>query len=400
MPSYLASAQASRIRKPGSVAGLRRHASSPFAANSRTKPSIKRAQSLQDVVEQKGSDHEELPKEGAVLSVIQVATAVDVLSAMHHATTTMFSQIPERAGLNSVRIAEVLNFQRSMPPLVSLAHVHALISASSKTERQINSLVTQGAIRRIKIFNRGNDISGASDYLVATASFASLLTASSIDTETTATFLTLLSTHPHATTLSPTVLPPHTIPVLTRAGFLVSSSTTTRPTPNPTSTLSGSSLVSHASISRAHSGTQGAVGGSSAFEELGGVGHAPTTAKPPTSTTPAPLHITLPNAGAYIRLLTSARAHLRDLLQKSPYQSSPMSLLKERWDGSVDSVDSSASQARMVRGVFASVLPGKTRKWRVLKGVRFEWVVEEALGAGEVEVCETGAVGLGIRRRV
>jgi hypothetical protein len=77
-----------------------------------------------------------------------------------------------------------------------------------------------------------------------------------------------------------------------------------------------------------------------------------------------------------------------------------MSLLKERWDGSVDSVDSSASQARMVRGVFASVLPGKTRKWRVLKGVRFEWVVEEALGAGEVEVFDTGAVGLGIRRRV
>jgi hypothetical protein len=346
-------------------------------------------------------DPEQLPIKSAALSVIQVATAVDVMSAMHHATNTLFSEIPERAGLNSVRIAEVLNFQRSMPPLVSIAHVHALVSASSKTEREINTLVTQGKIRRIKVLNRGNDISGASDYLVTTASIQSLLATSSVDTKTATLFLAFLSQHPHATTISPTHLPPQTLPILTRAGFLVSSSTTTRPT--QTSSLKSSHLVSHASISRAHSNTLAAVGGPSAFEELGGVGLAPTTSTSTSTTgstpTQLPLHITLPNTGAYIRLLTSTRSHLRDLLQKSPYGETPLTTLKERWDGSVDSVDSSASQARMARGVFASVLPGRTRKWRFLKGVRFEWAVEEALGAGEVEVFETGAVGLGIRRR-
>lgn len=117
-----------------------------------------------------------------------------------------------------------------------------------------------------------------------------------------------------------------------------------------------------------------------------------------TSTHP-PLHISLPNQGAYVRLLSEARTHLIELLSKSAYRESPLNLLKERWDGGVDSEQSTASQARNVRGVFSEILPAKTKKWRALRGVRFEWAVEEALGKGDVEIFETGAVGLGIRRR-
>jgi hypothetical protein len=43
------------------------------------------------------------------------------------------------------------------------------------------------------------------------------------------------------------------------------------------------------------------------------------------------------------------------------------------------------------------VLPGRTRKWKDFHGLKFEWVLAECLGAGLVEVFETGSVGLGVR---
>lgn len=395
MPSYLNS----RIRKT-TPSTLRRHSSSPFTAATRVKPSIQRAKSLAEAFEDAEDDEgDRLDATGVTSAVLPDPAAVDVLSALNHAVGSMFCTIPERAGMNSVRIAEVLNYQKNLPPLVSLAHVHALISASSKTERDINALIADGEVRRIKVIGRGNDISGASEFLITTASLKQLLSRSAIPEHIVEDFLDLLAQHPRATTLPPNRLSPSHITAITRAGFLVSSSTVTR-----NLSLAGSTLVSTASISRAFSGSSGAVGGDAAFENLGGVGSATSTSRSgssSSSSSSADLLLSVPNIGVYIRLLSVGRTHLVDLLRKSAYAEAPLDLLRERWDGGVDGVGeldpNTGSRARMARGVFSGVMPAKTKKWRKLWGMRFEWALQECLGAGLVEVFETGSVGLGVR---
>jgi len=387
----------SRIRKPAS-ASLRRHSSSPFSGATRVKPSIQRAKSLAEAyvkanaADNDGEDEDDrLDATGVTLSIMPDPAVVDVLSAMRHATESMFCSIPERAGMNSTRIAEVLNFQKNLPPLVSLAHVHALISASSKTEREISTLIASGEIRRIKVAGRGNDISGASDFLMTTASLQKLLHDSGIAADVSDNYLHLLKQHPRATSLPSGLLSPTHITALTKAGFLVSTSSITR-----NLSLSGSSLTATSAISRAFSGSSGAVGGEAAFENLGGVGSAKRFTSSASSSSTAHLLVSVPNIGAYIRLLNAGRAHLVELLNKSSYKEAPMYLLRERWDGAVDG-ESSASKARMVRGVFSEVMPAKTKKWRNLWGLRFVWALEECLGTGMVEGFETGSVGLGVR---
>lgn len=73
-----------------------------------------------------------------------------------------------------------------------------------------------------------------------------------------------------------------------------------------------------------------------------------------------------------------------------------MDLLRDRWDGAVET-DKSFHLAKRARGEFAGILPGKTKKWKELYGMKYRWVLEEALGAGLVEIFETGSVGPGIR---
>lgn len=392
MPSYLNS---SRIRKTP-PASLRRHSSSPFSSVARVRSSPQRAKSLAQAYEgAEDDDDRRLDDNGIRVSVLPVAEVIDVLTAIDHGVTSLFCPIPERAGMNSVRIAEVLNFQKKLPPLVSLAHVHALISASSKTERDVNTLIDAGAIRRIKVVGRGNDISGASDFLVTTLSLERLLQNSHVPDTVISDFLSLLAHNPRATTISPAQLPPSHLPALVSSGFLVSSSTVTR-----NLSLSGSAIVSTASISRASSGSTDAVGGQAAYETLGGVNSSSrttTTTTLSTTSTSAALHLSLPSIGALIRLLALGRAHLLELLAKSAYRELPLSLLRERWDGAIDGENSSASKARNVRGIFSEIMPNKTKKWRKLWGMRFEWALAECLGAGEVEVFETGSVGLGVR---
>ena len=90
------------------------------------------------------------------------------------------------------------------------------------------------------------------------------------------------------------------------------------------------------------------------------------------------------------------RAHISALLRRSASGEAPLGLLKDRWDGAVET-EKSFHVAKRARGEFAGVLPGKTRKWKELYGMHFRWVLEEALGAGLVEMFETGSVGPGIR---
>lgn len=94
--------------------------------------------------------------------------------------------------------------------------------------------------------------------------------------------------------------------------------------------------------------------------------------------------------------MVDARNHLLALLNKTKYKEMPLSALRERWDGGVTANDIKAERKKL-RGEFAGVLPGRTKKWKTFYGMRFDWVLEECLGAGLVELFETGSVGRAVR---
>lgn len=104
----------------------------------------------------------------------------------------------------------------------------------------------------------------------------------------------------------------------------------------------------------------------------------------------------LPNTGTHIKLLVDARTHLISLLKKSKYKEAPLDLLRERWDGGILSKEDIADKKK-ARGEFAGILPGRTKKWKQYYGLRFEWILEECVGAGLVELFETGSVGTAAR---
>lgn len=324
-------------------------------------------------------------------SSFALASAKDVMSAIDHATQSMFCVIPERAGMNSTRIAQLLNFQKHLPPVVSPAHVHALVASSSKVEREIASLVSAGEIRRIRLTGRGSDTSGLSEVLITYESLDRSLKSSALPEDVVDHFLQVLQSTPRATSVSSMSLSSAHLTALAKAGYLVSSSLS-RDNVN----LSGSSLVAMPSISRAASGSVAAVGGEAAFEQLGGVGSARRISQPKTSSDGHDLHLSLPSIGSYIRLLKAGRAHLLELLGKSQHHEAPLYLLRERWDGAIDS-EARSSVAKRIRGDFSGVMPAKTKKWKDLSGLSFDWVLEECLGAGLVGTFDTHSVGLGVR---
>jgi hypothetical protein len=106
--------------------------------------------------------------------------------------------------------------------------------------------------------------------------------------------------------------------------------------------------------------------------------------------------LSLPNTGPYLRLLNVGRSHLLTLLKKSKYHEAPLTLLRDRWDGSVET-NQPFSQAKRTRGEFGGVLPGRTKKWKQFYGMSFHWILEHALGAGLVELFDTGSVGPAVR---
>ncbi|KAK5050744.1 hypothetical protein LTR84_003303 [Exophiala bonariae] len=399
MPLYLTASHSSRVHKSGQSSATtgRRNSASPFSNAPRRKSTIQRSHSLAGALEDGLTDNEDdaLLPTGKVVSVLKIDEAKDVISAVHYGRTSMFAAFPERAGMNSVRIAEVLNFQRNLPSIISLAHVHALLAASSKTEREISALQSAGKIRKVKVVGRGNDISGVSEVLITTDDLDSLLQRSNISADVITDFCTALRRFPRATSIPAQELFESSVTELSRKGFLVSSSLSG----SRNLSLAGSSLVGIPKISRAASGTSDAVGGDAAFENLGGVGSAKRPKAHGNRTSHAQggeLALSVPNLGPYLRLLSAGRAHLLELLGKSKYKEAPLYLLRERWDGAVDT-DNRISTAKRVRGEFSAVMPSKTKKWKDLYGLSFDWALEECLGAGLIELFETRSVGLGVR---
>jgi Serine-threonine protein kinase 19 len=182
MPLYLTASHSSRIRKSSAKPpSLRRSSSSPFAGLSRNKP-VQRTKST-DLQPDLSSDgvSDKLDDTGQVIPLAAISPVNNVVQAIEHSHATIFCDILERAGMNSTRIAEVLNFRKELPPILSLAHVHGLITASTRTEREITGLIAAGTIRKLIVSGRGNEISGLGEFLVLTSDLEACIQDNSLD---------------------------------------------------------------------------------------------------------------------------------------------------------------------------------------------------------------------------
>ncbi|KAL4780631.1 serine-threonine protein kinase 19-domain-containing protein [Aspergillus varians] len=377
MPLRITSAPVSGIKKRKTTAPARPGAS-PFASHARSKPSVRPPGGVKSDNPQ--FDHDPLPDLGLSRHISETAPVDNVLAALQHIRDNMFEELPARAGMNSTRIAQVLNFRRSLPPLVSVAHVHTILDAPTKVEREIMQLVMMGRIRRLIVPGRGNDAAGLGDCLVLAEDWEKMVRGSGLDTDLREKFLTVLARIGNTCAIPGTAFSAAEYTALVRAGFIVSSSSLAKgtfsvpslpnlPTAAPTAAASRASSTAHPSDSELASRSQ--------FHT-------------------ATLFLSLPNTGPYLKLLGAGRDHLITLLNKSKYGETPLTLLRDRWDGAVES-ERSFSVAKRARGEFAGILPGKTKKWKDLYGMNFRWVLEEAVGAGLVEIFDTGSVGPGVR---
>lgn len=172
MTLRLTSAPVSGIKKRKTAAPKSR--TSPFAAHARRKPSS----AATGAVKAAAADFElgePLPDVGGSHFISETAPVQNVVQAIQYIRSNMFDELPARAGMNSTRIAEVLNLRRSLPPLASVAHVHTLLDSPTQVEREIVDLVQTGRVRRLIIPGRGNDAAGLGDCLVLSEDWEKLV---------------------------------------------------------------------------------------------------------------------------------------------------------------------------------------------------------------------------------
>jgi hypothetical protein len=156
-------APSSRIRKnrrPSAAALLRRSTSSPTAASPRRTPS-------QPAKTPTSDDDERLNDTGVIATLAADLNFRDVPQYMEYILNRMFSGMPEKVGMNSTRIAQVLNFRKALPPIVTVAHVDALSMSSTKTDREIAEMAQAGVLRRVVIPRRGVGASAVGDALIS-----------------------------------------------------------------------------------------------------------------------------------------------------------------------------------------------------------------------------------------
>lgn len=403
MSFKFSAAHSSRIKKSTSSSKQ----NSPFSSLPRRKPgsqasSKKKAQTQGNDDDDDDEDddlfEDRLDDLGLVKALATDLTLRDVAQAVMYIRGRMWSSMPERAGMNSKRIAEVLNFRAQLPPIVTASHVQALLNSPTTVERETAELTRGGALRKIIVGGRGN----MGEVLVLVRDLEDMIKKSPLLGEgEKEKFMRVLRERPTAMKISRAELSAEEAKALLHAGFITSS------TPSWTSTEvfstpgegSRGTMTSLNSISRAASGSLAAVGGEGAVHAAGGSGGGGSlgAARNPTGE----FSLAIPGTGAYLKLVGEARAHLRSLLVRSSrFREAPGSMLRERWDGGVaaDGSDGSSSAARKrARGEFAGVLPGRTRKWKQFYGITYEWALEECVGAGMVEVFDTGSVGRGVR---
>jgi len=326
----------------------------------------------------------------------------DVPQALRCVRATMFAPLPARAGtgVSSTRTARVLALRAALPPLASAAHVATVLRSASATEREVDELARAGVLRRVLVARRRHHRPGsaaaasAAEQLVEVADLARLARESTALPEPArAAFLAWLEEDRGSRVPAGRFAPP-VADELVRAGFLtaqgagagaVTAGLFARPEDR-------TSMMSLEAVARAASGSVGAVGGEGAVHAVGGSGARGGG----TGGGGGDFALAVPGNGQLCKLVAAALEHLAALLAKTPYREAPETWLRERWDGGV-ARDDGHGAAKKARGEYAGVPAGRTRKWKEFYGLRFEWILAEAVGAGLVEVFETGSVGRGVR---
>ncbi|KAL8684506.1 MAG: hypothetical protein Q9218_008259, partial [Villophora microphyllina] len=343
MPLNFSAAHSSRITKrTAKPPSLKRSATSPFTSFSQRKP-IQRSKSKPEY-----PDHDEelfderLYDLGLVISLASDHSFKNIVEIVEYATSHMFDPLPEGGGFNSVRIAEMLNFRKSLPKTVTLAHVHSLSKSPTATEKETSELIKAGVLRKISIPGRGTGGSTIGEALVLLKDLEEMLDRSeAIYDSLKEKFMTYLRNNPHSSPIPSISFSIADIHSLKRAGFLTLASQPFQSTPISNTNTNPSPSTSIPTISRAASGSLAAIGGSGAIVEAGGT--LGLHRQNPNSTD---LQLSLPNTGPFLRLLSTARTHLISLIQKSRFQETPLYLLRERWDGGIASSDDSASHGK------------------------------------------------------
>ncbi|OHF01308.1 hypothetical protein CORC01_03341 [Colletotrichum orchidophilum] len=342
--------------------------------------------------------HDRLEDAGLVAALATDMSLRDVVQAIKYTRSRMFGPVPmEATGMNSTRTAEVLNYRRAMPGIVTISHLHALLISPTAVEREIAELQRGGVVRKIYVQRRG----GLGEALIQTSELEEMISHSAeLDDDAKTAFATFLRENPLAQTMPRLACGGHRhADALVRAGFLTAS---IHPQHVNTPLMNlhlrpedRGSLMSIQAVSRAASGSFDAVGGQGAIHAAGGGGGAPSLSRADASSSGAEFTIAVPGNGSFLKLTAAAVQHLTQLLSKSQFREMPVSMLRERWEGGV--ARDEARLARRARGEFAGVLPGRTKRWKEFHGLEFNWVLEEAMGTGLLEVFETRSVGRGVR---
>lgn len=380
---------------------LRRTSSaSPFAALQRRKSSSSSRTAKED-----GS--ERLEDTGLTPSLAPGNTPQDVMSLIKHIRDVAFDDIPDKAaGMGSERISEVLRFREALPPIVSLAHLLALSTSATHTERELARLLAEGHVRKVVIPGRGRGGTAVGEGVVLTSEWEKRVEDDQgLERGVKQKYVALMQGHRTSLTVPTSSLSSEEVRALVSAGYLttptaLSSSTSTSSLLAPLGSSSSLLSISKAGSSAA-TGTLAAIGGVGAVHESGGSGSVLSGQCPQSSHKDVSQTMTfsLPRTGAYLALLTQSRTHLLALLKSlSPrYKEATQEVLREKWNGNV--LGDMASQQKRARGEWSGVLPGKTKRWREFYGLRFEFVLAECVGSGLVEIFDTGSVGMGVRGR-
>lgn len=381
---------------------LRKQPSSSFFSKlARQKPSQTTSRKRTHTDE---DDHFETPTPlqdvGIVTSLPPKATSQDVLSLMRHAQASKFDPIPERAGMNSVRIAETLNYRARLPPIVTLAHIYALALSATEVDREVARLARDGVVRQTSVLGRGRGIAPVGQGLVLVSDWIKVVEASQLEATLQEKYIRVMRENPTAVSVAAILFTASEVTALVNCGFMTFGNGIGREISLPGLQPSIQRSVSD-SGALATTGTYAAVGGRQAVHDHGGGGKglSSTTGKVTGSgQNLGNLTFALPCTGTYLALLTDARQHMIELLSKaSPkFKESTRDLLRERWNGGI-LTDDAPARAKRARGEFVGVSPGSTKKWRKFHGLNGDWVFEELLGSGLVECFETGSVGLGAR---
>ncbi|KAF2159056.1 hypothetical protein M409DRAFT_71300 [Zasmidium cellare ATCC 36951] len=373
----------------------RKSAASPFSNAPRKKPG-----SRQNSLAEK-EEAERLDDIASIPSLANSETPRNVGGLIRYIQDNAFEDIPERAaGMNSEQISGTLRFRARLPPVVSVAHLHALSASSTDTERELSRLTAMGKVRKVSVPGRGKGGSSVGEVVVLTDDWKRRAREGGVEEEVANKYTALMNQYPGTATVSISSLSDSEVRTLVAAGFFT----------NPTALSSsvgdlfarptgvGSGDISKAGYSAA-TGTLAAVGGYGAIQHSGGGGSMLATkdTRPSNLKRQPEMTFSLPNMGPYLKLLTEARLHLLGLLkQLSPrYKEATKAVLQEKWNGNVPT--DSISQQKRARGEWSGVLSGKTKRWRDFHGLTFEWVLAECVGSGLVELFDTGSVGIGVR---